>query len=79
MVGNINRMLNNQLNAVFLCNAYYALAFPCSCQTYEGGIAGEPGSEAHGGYVSSHRHILSFCILYHPNVMVCYELKTNGC
>lgn len=21
------------------------------CQTYEGGIAGEPGSEAHGGYV----------------------------
>jgi len=25
----------------------------CSCQTYEGGIAGEPGSEAHGGYVSS--------------------------
>ncbi|KFK33122.1 hypothetical protein AALP_AA6G333700 [Arabis alpina] len=21
-----------------------------SCQTYEGGIAGEPGSEAHGGY-----------------------------
>ena len=25
----------------------------CSCQTYEGGIAGEPGSEAHGGYVST--------------------------
>ena len=24
----------------------------CRCQTYEGGIAGEPGSEAHGGYVS---------------------------
>lgn len=24
-----------------------------SCQTYEGGIAGEPGSEAHGGYVCS--------------------------
>nr|XP_029144309.1 protein farnesyltransferase subunit beta [Arachis hypogaea] len=22
-----------------------------SCQTYEGGIAGEPGSEAHGGYI----------------------------
>jgi prenyltransferase beta subunit len=21
-----------------------------SCQTYEGGIGGEPGSEAHGGY-----------------------------
>ncbi|MCH86445.1 protein farnesyltransferase subunit beta-like [Trifolium medium] len=26
--------------------------FILSCQTYEGGIAGEPGSEAHGGYVS---------------------------
>ncbi|KAK2419686.1 Prenyltransferase family protein [Trifolium repens] len=24
--------------------------FILSCQTYEGGIAGEPGSEAHGGY-----------------------------
>ncbi|GKD77344.1 protein farnesyltransferase subunit beta [Tanacetum coccineum] len=24
-----------------------------SCQTYEGGIAGEPGSEAHGGYLQS--------------------------
>lgn len=24
--------------------------FIVSCQTYEGGIAGEPGSEAHGGY-----------------------------
>lgn len=24
--------------------------FISSCQTYEGGIAGEPGSEAHGGY-----------------------------
>jgi prenyltransferase beta subunit len=23
----------------------------CSCQTYEGGFGGEPGSEAHGGYV----------------------------
>ncbi|CAK9238347.1 unnamed protein product [Sphagnum troendelagicum] len=22
----------------------------CSCQTYEGGIGGEPGAEAHGGY-----------------------------
>ena len=32
---------------------------PCSCQTYEGGIAGEPGSEAHGGYVlhTFHRSI----------------------
>lgn len=28
------------------------VSFICSCQTYEGGIAGEPGSEAHGGYVS---------------------------
>ena len=25
---------------------------PPSCQTYEGGIAGEPSAEAHGGYVS---------------------------
>ena len=24
----------------------------CRCQTYEGGIGGEPGAEAHGGYVS---------------------------
>lgn len=22
------------------------------CQTYEGGIGGEPGAEAHGGYVT---------------------------
>ncbi len=24
--------------------------FACSCQTYEGGFGGEPGTEAHGGY-----------------------------
>jgi len=30
----------------------YNLVLFCSCQTYEGGIGGEPGSEAHGGYVS---------------------------
>lgn len=24
---------------------------PTSCQTYEGGFGGEPGYEAHGGYV----------------------------
>ena len=26
--------------------------FGCRCQTYEGGIGGEPGAEAHGGYVT---------------------------
>ncbi|RWW02981.1 hypothetical protein GW17_00033899 [Ensete ventricosum] len=32
-----------------LCNQ---ISVCFSCQTYEGGIAGEPGSEAHGGYIS---------------------------
>jgi len=27
-----------------------AAEFVARCQTYEGGIGGEPGNEAHGGY-----------------------------
>jgi len=29
---------------IYICIIYY------SCQTYEGGIGGYPGNEAHGGY-----------------------------
>lgn len=40
--------------------------FLCSCQTFEGGIAGEPGSEAHGGYVFLSLFILSCWMLCSP-------------
>lgn len=39
----------------------------CSCQTYEGGISGEPGSEAHGGYVSCCT-CFCFCLCLLPNL-----------
>ena len=39
------------------------ILYDCSCQTYEGGIAGEPYAEAHGGYVSE-----DFCKV--PNLYV---------
>jgi len=29
---------------------FRTLHFACRCQTYEGGFAGGPGMEAHGGY-----------------------------
>jgi len=32
-----------------------------SCQTYEGGMGGEPGNEAHGGY--------TFCALSALNIL----------
>lgn len=32
-----------------VCCSLTTAHFLCSCQTFEGGIAGEPGSEAHGG------------------------------
>lgn len=41
-----------QCTICYVIHVLYTKLFLCSCQTYEGGIAGEPGSEAHGGYVS---------------------------
>ncbi|RVX08883.1 Protein farnesyltransferase subunit beta [Vitis vinifera] len=41
--------------------------FILSCQTYEGGISGEPGSEAHGGYVS---HYTCFSISVYSQIFI---------
>lgn len=45
-----------------------------SCQTHEGGIAGEPGSEAHGGYVSSF-----LCLVGNQLVMTIVLVLSLGC
>jgi protein farnesyltransferase subunit beta len=36
--------------ASLLFDAVSRFPLPCDTQTYEGGIGGEPGNEAHGGY-----------------------------
>lgn len=50
----------------------------CSCQTYEGGIAGEPGSEAHGGYVFYTFLYFSFAIYLLPMFAIYVVKYTKG-
>ncbi|KAK9822327.1 hypothetical protein WJX74_008029 [Apatococcus lobatus] len=39
-----------QLDAARLARSADAVSFVVRCQTFEGGLGGEPGNEAHGGY-----------------------------
>lgn len=42
--------MQSRYTVVSPCKALLTRFISSSCQTYEGGIGGEPGSEAHAGY-----------------------------